>query len=302
MAIRRGNVTYDDMEYQQGPRAEALVSSLEPLLSAPRKQIEKYMKLRSKRSVDKLTDIMQEYSNVAHGDYHGSELDSQAGGEMATFGDGTDAATQLANVRKERGLAWKSTYTSFHSTNYNRSKSAGGAKKSVGSGAFDKVWRNGEKPQLERWKEATTDDKIKQLADACRGIYSLEDQEAGPRSEYRKRYGRAANYCTPRVYRDRNRSEVPIGSIYSTDPWELEASAAREKDASDALRRVADSQDIMMNHKKHPKKPMQLTYIDRYKMNKYKESAEVTGCLMPQSRAIVGTGRSEYRAKYIAHT
>lgn len=288
----------EDMEYQQGPRAEALVSRLEPLLSAPRKQIEKYMKLRSKRSVDKLTDIMQEYNNTAEGKCKKASDSEEAGDEVAS-----DAASLLSRARKQ--FLWRSTYSTNYSGPSNRSKSAGVSKQNVGSGAFDKIWRSGEKPQLERWKETTSDDKIKQLADTCRGIYSLEEQEGGNVSEYRRRFGRAEQYCTPRVTRDRNRSEVPIGSIYSTDPWELEASAVREKAAADALKRVQVVQDVMMNYKKHPKKQMQLTFgtsTKQYKMKKYSLGEEIEGCLKPQTRAMTGTGRSEYRSRYIAHT
>lgn len=294
MPFARGNVKYDDMEYQQGPRAEALVSKLESVISVPRKQIEKYMKLRSERSVDKLTDIMQEYRSVQQGGNRGPALESEQA-------DSTKPdASALENIRKVRGMAWQSTYASFHNSLGRRSKSAGAGRQAVGSGAFDKVWRNGEKPQLDQWKETTTDDKIRQLADTCRGIYSLEEQEKGSASEYRKKYGWRSAF-TPRVTRDRNRSEVPIGSIYSTDPWELEASAVREKEAKDALLRVHASQNVMKKYKSHPKQTMQLTFIDKTKMNRYKESAEVTGCLCPRSRADLGTIRSEYRGQYIAH-
>lgn len=300
MALFRGNVSYDDMEYSEGSRAEAIVAKLEPLLSAPRKQIEKYMKFRSKRDVDNLTDILQEYNNVATGDHRRPAAESQAGGDGATTVADSEAAAQAANVRKLQSMAWKSTYASFH-TPSNRSASAGFSTKAAGSGAFDKIWRNSEKSQLDRWKENTTEDKVRQLADACRGIYSLEEHEAGPRSEYRKRFGRAAHYCTPRVTRDRNRSEVPIGSIYSTDPWELEASAERDKEARDALKGAVENQNLMMNYKKHPKKTMQLAFVDKYKANKYKEATEVTGCFVNQTSAGARTGRSEYRTKYIAH-
>lgn len=301
MAIRRGNVTYDDMEYQQGPRAEALVSTLETLISSPRKQIEKYMKLRSKRSVDKLTDILQEYKSVKPGDDRAAGPEPKKSGGEGASTSGSDAAAKLASIHKLKGLAWKSTYQSFHSDAINESQSARTRRKAVGSGAFDKVWRNGEKPQLDLWKESTTDDNIRQLADTCRGIYSLEEQEDGPRSEYRKRFGRSSHSFTPRIVRDRNRSEVPIGSIYSTDPWELEASAVREKEAKDALLGAAKTQDMMMKYKLYPKKSMALTWIDRSKMGKYREGSEVNGCLQIQSRAQMGVIRSEYRARYIAH-
>merc|ERR1712216_771520 len=117
---------------------------------------------------------------------------------------------------------------------------------------------------LDSWAQSASEKKVKSLAERCRGLNSVWNRYAGPRTEYKSRFTRLTMAVGKRINKDRNRSEVPIGSIYSIDPWELEASEIRKKDLIAGLADVAEEQEKMKQFENRPKKRLQLaTYAPK---------------------------------------
>lgn len=165
-----------------------------------------------------------------------------------------------------------------------------------GTAAFAKVWREDCVSGLERWKAAGAGEKrVKALAEKCRGLYSVWNRLAGPKTHYRGQFQHRKGVTKQaRITKDRNRSEVPIGSIYSIDPWELEASEQRVTELMGKLRNTKETQEMMKTHMFRPKEEKQLvTYSSA--ASSIRESTEVKACFSICARA---TGRSEYRTKY----
>lgn len=164
-----------------------------------------------------------------------------------------------------------------------------------GKAAFAKVWRPECVEGLERWKAAGAGEKrVKALAEKCRGLYSVWNRMAGPKTHYRSMYTKKSLGKHAKITKDRNRSEVPIGSIYSIDPWELEASEQRVTELMEKLRETKEGQVKMQTHMFRPKEEKQLVTYSAA-ASSIRESSEVKACFSICARA---TGRSEYRTKF----
>lgn len=170
-------------------------------------------------------------------------------------------------------------------------------------GALGKVWRTDRREQLEEWLASTSDDNVHQITELCRGICSLQAHEHKG-TEYQKQFLSAPAYSLHHVVPFENKanlSTVPIGSIYRTDPWELEASEKRHKAEASALMRVTEQQGKMMNHRMFPKTVEELVFIDpsRVKKDGSGGSKDVKDCFsaVPKSG-----GRSEYKTKFVSHS
>lgn len=277
-----------------------VVTALQPLVQVPKNQIEKYVGLRSDKSVEKLQQLLGDYKS---GSRDGSKASSSvASNAPATLGRGT--AGLVDHFKRD----WKSSYKAHFggpSSKVDRRGSHPGpaVQKSVlrSSEAFQKVWKPDKQEELKQWKASANDENIQQLADLCRGICSAGD---GHTSEYKKRFQTVSGARTPRLEplaigsMDKNVSRVPIGSIYRTDPWELEASGKREVEMKESFQRIQENQEQMKHHRNLPKKQEQLIFIDRYQVDKSRGSQDVTACLSGQQPKGSGPSTTEYRTQF----
>lgn len=271
--------------------ADAVVNGLSPLVSVPRAQVEAYAKLRSDASIKELTTLISEYETFK---------DSSA--NDTTIGN---AETGLGGCADEKKPSMISRYLAPMRTSYaqaftgcwfgRKTAELNGGNKAIGGEAFKKVWRDEHVADLERWKASTSPKKIKALAERCRGLQSIWTRAMGPRTEYRSRFTKMKTTAAVRATKDRNRSEVPIGSIYSIDPWELEASEIRTKQLIAGLATVAEKQDKMRDHKNQSKDHMQLVAYIPDATKRVQGSSELKACFHITTRA---TGRSEYRSRF----
>lgn len=277
----------------QNERVLLLVKELESLLCIPRVHIEKYMMLRSSRSVERLSKLLKDYkkgcgdrassissisrSHITSTCSTNTRSTPRTGSEVhpAVSKGKREKVDKLAEARQRvKQLTWQSTYNNFFSTSGISATPNGAAKlgseksREIGmKGAVGKVWRPDLQEQLEQWQAATTDDNVQQLTELCRGLCSVQSHgQKG--SEYQKQFLRSSVYGLNHLVPFENKanlSSVPIGSIYRTDPWELEASEKREKEMSCALKRVSEQQGKMMNHRHFPKTVEELVFIDANK-------------------------------------
>lgn len=294
-----------------------IVGELEGLLSVSREQVEKYMSLRSDRSVERLSKVLK--------DYRKSDQSSSTAKSRSTNARGTPRSSREARPtnpksgheksysldearQKVKELSWQSTYNNFfnssssHNATQKGAASAGGLKamqREFGMrGAVGKVWRVDQKEQLTAWLKSTTDDNVQQLTELCRGICSVQ-AHGNKGTEYQKQFLRAPQYGLHHVVPFENKanlSSVPIGSIYRTDPWELEASEKREKQESNAMKRLTEEQGKMRNHRNLPKTVEELVFIPVNKSSR-SASSDVNACFSGWPRS---GGRSEYKTQYVA--
>lgn len=299
-----------------GTNTNELVSGLAPFVNVPHSQIEKYMQLQSDDTVSELRDIVRKVKKPPlppvrpvkvpeDSDSQQSRDKSQSsrakiGSQQAPRLRGPDIDQMLAAHRKDKGITWRSTYASYFgpdSSDADHSVCQSAKKNAMGQGAFKKVWKPDQEDALNKWKQNASEQEVQRLADCCRGVFAVEEREQKS-TEYKSRF-KPADCPVQRIERDRNRSEVPIGSIYTTDPWELVASAKRTTETRERLREICDKQDSMLKHKVLPSQKMELCYIDRQKMSKLRGSADVSACF--SGVAGKATGGSEYRSHFIAH-
>jgi hypothetical protein len=167
----------------------------------------------------------------------------------------------------------------------------------VSHGAFKKIWKPDRVDIVKKWSQDAPEHDVQRLANACRGVFAVEANNTRS-SEYKSRFVPGSCDKPMRIERDRNRSQVPIGSIYTTDPWELEASAVRTKETRERLTEICNKQDELLKHKILPKAKTELVYIDKQKMSRLRGSSDVRACFGGVSKFTPG---SEYRCNFIAH-
>lgn len=298
-------------------RVALLVTELEALLTIPRVHVQKYMSLRSDRSIERLSKVLKDYKKASGSDRASVTTRSHSTNTRGTPRSGQAAhratskqhekekhekVNKLAEMRqKMKELTWQSTYNNFFSNTSGSSAVQNGTAKSGGHrGVLGKVWKDDQWEYLEQWLATASDDHVRELVDLCRGLRSV--QAHGQKgTEYRRQFLQAPVYSANHVVPFENKgnlSSVPIGSIYRTDPWELEASENRHKETTRGLQRVTEQQEKMMNHKKFPKTVEELIFIDPRKANKPRfGSADVNACFSECPR---NYSRSEYKTAFVA--
>lgn len=312
---------YDDLEYAQGEKAAALVPKLEAVTTVPRLQIEKFMKLRTARSVERLTAILSELGNAtpaadvrsqssscrSHSRRYDGPATHRPENRSATADNEEYWGNRLYLHQKNTTHSWKSTYAQFLGESAAQaaeevpscSSSSQIQRTTIGSGAFDKVWRPDQKEKLNQWKVNTKDDNIRFLADVCRGIFSQHERDCGHRTTHRNMFQQHSTFAK-RVEKDRNLSKIPIGAIYETDSWEMEATMKRDKEQRQGLQRIRGKQDMMLRHRSNPLRPIKLSFNHKSKLtDKYKESEQVSSVLSYLPSKV---DKSEYRLRFVGHS
>lgn len=293
----------------KGKRATELVAEFGPFVNVPPSQVEKYINMQSADTLSELRDIVRNVksSPMASSSHAAPALEESQSHTSRQKGPVSKKVPNidqmLATHRKNKGLTWTSSYAQhFGEDDLDPDYSALCKAKKVtkDQGAFEKVWKPDQQDALNKWKQKASEQEVQLLANCCRGVFAVKEKEKDQKSsEYKARFNDSTGDCkVQRVERDRNRSEVPIGSIYTTDPWELVASAKRTVETRERMKEVLTKQDRMMKHSTLPKEPLDLCYIDRQKMKKYRGSSDVGACFSGISKV---TGGSEYRTNFVAH-
>lgn len=314
-------------EKEPEPGAKEVVASLAPLVAVPRKGVEQYVKLRSERSVENLGRILRQYDQCAsargakpekpdpptvrpeclsaRGPGKVPGVEATCGGGAASpsgqpnviSGSHTLAAQGLEKHWRETNLSWCTTTRAFFG------RGGGGEagrrkEKPVASGVFDEIWRPDRAEDLSSWRGTAESGDVESLANSMRGLKYVAERETGaPKTEQRSKYVRHREAKAHTVKKDRNLSQVPIGSIYSTDPWEIEAYHKRHTAQQESLRRIAKTQDEMRTAGREKKTEMQLICVNGEFVKRSKEEAEVATLFRQYPRK---TQKTEYRHKYVA--
>lgn len=287
---------------QRPKHVDRVVAQLQPLVQVEKNQIEKYVGLRSDKSVEKLEQLLGDYKSVSGQQSKGPTV--LPGVRPSTVGvpSGSGRSAQRSS-RGSKNTEWQALWSARFGGANQKAYDAEGAnarqKVLRSSAAFNKVWNPARQEELTQWRSTTKEENVQQLAEICRGISSAADQNISQYKHKMKPLPTEA-YCSPRMTSgaiDRNLSRVPIGSIYRTDPWELEASAKRHEEEEERLKRCREGQEQMLRHKEHPKKMEHLAWVDKKSAERSRGSIDVGGCLgvWPSSLNQIG---SEYRTQF----
>lgn len=314
------------------PRGEALVGKLAPLVAVPRLGVEQFVKLRSDDSVEKLEQIIGGYSQSARGQARtprgpspcGSQSRSAAStpapkGSRSTAAPGGDPCQQSPEspathsglnrlITGSTGDAaaalakfWKGTGTlgTSHRHFFSARQGLPGSTEKPSTNVFDEIWRPNCAGDLADWQGSAADADVECLANSLRGLkYVSEKVGRKNRTEHRDKYVQhKVSSRTGRGSNERNLSQVPIGSIYSTDPWEIEAAKQRESAEREKLEQFRAEQEAQ---KASGIKPQTQALWNPRKRDSRAPTGptEVAGVFKGY---VGGTKASEYRGCFIAH-
>lgn len=283
-------------------RFEELASDLGPFVNVPQTQVEKYIKMQTPDTVSELRTIVRNVKSTPMPPIKSARNEDTA--SQSTKAKSSSTKKKVPNI--DQMLASKNKMMSSYAQYFGEdeldpdySALCKARKHGKDQGAFEKVWKPDKRDALQKWQQKASEQEVQLLANCCRGVFAVQEKERFEKSsEYKYKFQQGVIPTYERVERDRNRSEVPIGSIYTTDPWELVASAKRTKETRQRMTEVLSKQDQMMKHRTLPKEKMDLCYIDKTKMKKYRGSSDIQDCFFGGSKM---TGPSEYRTNFIAH-
>lgn len=286
----------------KGQRFEELVSDLGPFVNVPPSQVEKYIRMQNPDTVSELRTIVRNVKSTPMPPIKSARNEDTA--SQSTKAKSSSTKKKVPNI--DQMLASKNKMMSSYAQYFGEdeldpdySALCKARKHGKDQGAFEKVWKPDKRDALQKWQQKASAQEVQLLANCCRGVFAVQEKERFEKSsEYKYKFQQGVIPTYERVERDRNRSEVPIGSIYTTDPWELVASAKRTKETRQRMTEVLTKQDQMTKHRSLPKQQMDLCYIDKTKMKKYRGSSDIQDCFSGGSKM---TGPSEYRTSFIAH-
>lgn len=310
---------------------EGVVQRLEPLVQVPRLGIEQFVRLRSDKSAADLDRILQDverstltgrrsatpgevgqFADTLHpsgcqtaraaptaGDAERrAETPSEIQGNynVVTGADGR-AAAKLHKYWKDSGYALCSSSTRF----FGGSRPGMSKTKPVNAAVFDELWKPELSDALADWRGEAAPGDVEHLAQSLRGLRYIASNVTGigkKHTEHRAKYIRHRKASTERRSTDgaRNLSQVPLGSIYSTDPWEIQAHQKRLNDIKVGIARQAQQQELTKTAYRLPKKEMTLIAVKPETVKRTRVT-EVSQCLQSYMRS---GQKSEYRAQYIA--